>query len=220
MLVVVSNYDDANNTINNIFWTGNATAASPSWQVIDGALAPASAQSCAIVAKTTGIEYYVGTSIGLYSATSINGTNTSWFNEGTGMLKTAIIRALAVRPEDNAMAIGTHGNGAFYTEMGNPIAYDGSVDPDPGGGGIGTAFITSVRPTLTSDRVFYNVGISAATRISVQLYNSAGQLLFKEERGYSSGEVSLAYLPGGVYFLRIISSDGKDKYVQKIVKQQ
>ena len=50
VLVVVSNYDDANNTINNIFWTGNATAASTSWKVIDGALAPASAQSCAIVA--------------------------------------------------------------------------------------------------------------------------------------------------------------------------
>ena len=135
------------------------------------------------------------------------------------MLKTAIVRSLAVRHEDNAMAIGTHGNGAFYTEMGNPGLHGGSPAPNPEPGSGGT-FITSVRPTLTPDRVFYNVGTSTATRISVQVYNTLGQLLFREERGYSSGEINLAYLPGGVYFVRIISSDGKEKYVQKIMKLQ
>lgn len=215
VMVVVSNYDDANSTVNNIFWSGNATSATPTWQVLDGALAPASAQSCAIVVKTTGVEYYVGTSIGLYSTTAINGGNTTWFNEGEGMLKTAIIRSIVVRPEDNAMAIGTHGNGAFFTEMGNAIRYDGSFVPEPGSNN----FIAAVRPTLTRGTVDYFVGSSNVTRISVQVYNSAGQLLFREERGYSSGSVNFGAYPAGVYFLRILSTDGQQKYVQRVVRQ-
>jgi hypothetical protein len=65
VMAVVSNYDAGASTINNIFWTGNATSAAPTWQVIDGALGPVSSQSCAIILKTTGVEYYVGTSVGL-----------------------------------------------------------------------------------------------------------------------------------------------------------
>lgn len=215
VMVVVSNYDDQNNIIHNIFWTGNATNASPSWQTIDGALEPASAQSCAIVVKTTGVEYYVGTSIGLYSTATLNGENTSWFNEGTDMLKTAIIRSMVVRPEDNTLVIGTHGNGAFYTEMGNPISYNGTPVPEPSG----NSFITAVRPTVTRTTVDYFVGVSTTNTISVQLYNSIGQLMFREERGYSSGTVDVSRYAAGVYFLRIISTDGKQKHIQKIIKQ-
>src|SRR5690606_3388940 len=53
-IVVVSNYDQGNNIISNIFWSGNATSATPTWQVIDGALGPVSSQSCAIVVTTGG----------------------------------------------------------------------------------------------------------------------------------------------------------------------
>lgn len=218
VMVVVSNYDDASNTINNIFWTGNATAASPTWQVIDGALSPVSSQSCAIVVKTTGVEYYVGTSIGLYSTSAINGISTTWFNEGSGMLKTAIIRSMVVRPEDNTLVIGTHGNGAFYSEIGNPIAYDGSTVV-PGG----TGFIANVRPTVatgTNPSINYTIGnLTTVTRISVQLFNGLGQQVFREERGYTNGTVYLGNLAAGVYYLRIMSSDGRQKFVQRVIRQ-
>ncbi len=68
MMVIVSNYN-----VNSIFWTGNATAPAPTWQVVEGNLSLPSVRSCAVVAKNSGVEYYVGTSSGLFSTTSVNG---------------------------------------------------------------------------------------------------------------------------------------------------
>ncbi|WP_132056006.1 T9SS type A sorting domain-containing protein [Pseudocnuella soli] len=221
VLVTVSNYDDGGDIVHNIFWSGNATSATPTWQTIDGELEPVSAQSCAIVVTRTSVEYYVGTSVGLYSTANITGESTTWFNEGGGMLKRAIIRSMMVRPEDNALVLGTHGNGAFYSVIGNAISYDGSPTPEPQPGSGN--FITAIAPTLTTGAVPVNyfVGTANVSRISVQVFNSIGQLLYREERAYSNSgnSVDFSRYPPGVYFLRILSVDGKEKRVQKIMKQ-
>lgn len=116
------------------------------------------------------------------------------------------------------MAVGTHGNGAFFTLIGDAISYDGSTNPPPPNG---SNFIRLVAPTLISGSVpvQYTVGNAAVTRVSVQVYNSVGQLLFRQERAYTNGTVDFTPYAAGVYFLRIMSADGKEKWVQKIVKQ-
>src|SRR5437588_1786875 len=126
VMVVVSNYDD-NVVVPNIFWTGNATSATPTWHIIDGALEPLSIQSCAIVVKNAGVEYYVGTSVGLYSATSVSDNNTGWAQEGNGLLKTAIVRSLVNRQPDNTLVVGTHGNGAFIAQIGDAVVLNDNI---------------------------------------------------------------------------------------------
>jgi hypothetical protein len=122
VMAVVSNYG-----VNSIFWTGNATAPLPTWQVTEGNLTIPSVRACEIIAKTNGIEYYVGTSIGLYSTTTINGASTIWAREtgvaGTpaAMMNEAIINSIAHRWTDNTMVVGTHVNGMFTTSLGSPI---------------------------------------------------------------------------------------------------
>lgn len=217
-LIVVSNYDANNNAINNIFWSGNATSATPTWQVIDGALAPLSSQSCAIVVTNAGVEYYVGTSVGLYSTTTISGNQTGWFNEGGGMMKRAIIRALVNRQRDNTLVVGTHGNGAFIARIGNAVNLDvltGINDPITND----SRFIKTVFPTVTSNNIQYTVGnLYSIKRIAVMLYNQKGQLVYKQDRAYSSGSVNLLNLPAGNYILNILSNDGKYRHIQKIIK--
>jgi hypothetical protein len=213
VIAVVSNYDFGTNTVNNIFWTGNATSANPTWQVIEGALAPVSSQSCAIVLTNSGVEYYVGTSVGLYSTTSINGNNTQWLNEGGGLMKRAIIRSLVNRHKDNTLVVGTHGNGAFMAKIGNTVVDGGPVID-------GQVFINKVYPTFTTNAVQYQVGnMFTIKKVTVQLFNAKGQQLYRLEQGYQDGFISLMNYARGIYFLTFTSEDGKQRHVQKIIKQ-
>lgn len=216
VLVVVSNYDDGNNNIPNVFFTENATNPNPTWRILDGALAPLSSQSCAIVVKTTGVEFYVGTSVGLYSTTAPNGNNTQWLREGSGMMKTAIIRSLVNRPEDNTLLVGTHGNGAFWADIGNAVFYSGDVAAPRQNG---NNFIIALHPTLTPTFVRYWVGTLPVTKITVQLFNAKGQEVYREDRAYQNNIIDLQRFAAGMYILRITSTDGKEKFIQRIIKR-
>lgn len=219
VLVVVSNYD-GNTPLNNIFWTGNATSATPTWQVIDGALGPVSSQSCAIVLRKSGVEYYVGTSIGLYSTTAISGNSTQWFNEGSGMLKRAIVRSLINRQRDNTLVVGTHGNGAFAAEIGDAVALDNNIvtginDPVTND----KNFIQMVYPTLTQNEVLFRVGnMFTIKSLTIELFGVNGQKLIHTQQPYQNGSIKLGQLSSGSYILQITSNDGKYRHVQKITK--
>ncbi len=122
VVAVISNYGAAS-----VFWTGNATAATPVWYNVEGTgagkLDLPSFRSCAIVSTSSGFEYYVGTSVGLFSATAIDGTsqatanNTSWVREGTNIIDESVVTSLAVRNVDNTLLVGTHGNGMFVANI-------------------------------------------------------------------------------------------------------
>lgn len=219
VLVVVSNYDAAANQIQNIFWSGNATSATPTWQVIDGALGPVSSQSCAIVIKSAGVEYYVGTSVGLYSTTSINGNNTSWVNEGTGMMKKAIIRSLSYRQSDNTLAVGTHGNGAFIAFIGDPVKLTDLPTSIPGIIINDKTFIKQAFPTLAQNEIFYTKGSLLGVKgINIRIMNMAGQLIYSDNRAFSDGRVNISNLTKGSYVLQITSQDLKHQFIQQFVK--
>ncbi len=222
VLVVVSSYDNGTtNVVRNVFWSGNATAATPAWQVVDAALNPVSSQSCAIVVKTTGVEYYVGTTIGLYSATAINGNNTAWVNEGSGMLKTAIVRSLVNRQIDNTLVVGTHGNGAFMARIGNAVTIRG----DNVATGINDVirndnkFIKIVFPTITSGDIYFRTGqILGITEINCKILSSNGQLIYERNMAYSDGVLRTGHLPAGIYTLSITSSNRKYQHIIRFSK--
>ncbi len=189
MMVIVSNYN-----VNSIFWTGNATAPAPTWQVVEGNLSLPSVRSCAVVAKNSGVEYYVGTSSGLFSTTSVNGAGTVWAREIGGPMTTAIVNSLAYRWQDNVMVVGTHGNGMF-------AAYQ-------------KAF-----PTLASNQITFQIGnMFSIRKIRVQVTNMAGQLVYDRETGYQNGTVDLSLMSKGTYILSVTSNDRKYQFVQKFFK--
>ncbi|TWI81188.1 putative secreted protein (Por secretion system target) [Lacibacter cauensis] len=208
VLAVVSNYGVAS-----AFWTGNATSASPTWQLVEGNIASASFRTCAIVATTTGVEYYVGTSIGLFSTTTINGASTNWTMEGPPVLQGAIVNDLALRTSDNTLLIGTHGNGMFYTTIGNvPTAVPDVIVNDK-------RFITSVFPTVITNDINFRTGTIAGIRnIHLRVMNMSGQILLQKTQGYQAGTVQLGNLSTGTYLLEIWSDDRKYKHLQQFVK--
>jgi hypothetical protein len=211
LMVVASNYG-----ISSIFWTGNATAASPVWQIVEGNLTIPSVRACAVVAKSSGVEYYAGTSSGLFSTANVNGGSTVWARETGGPMNTAVVNSLAYRWQDNTLLVGTHGNGMFAAYIGNavnlPTPVISPVRDDPN-------FIRSAFPTTTSGMVTYRTGnMTAIRKIRVQLTNMTGQLTYDQEKSYRDGTIDIGRLPKGVYILTITSPDRKYQYVRRIIR--
>ncbi len=68
--------------------------------------------------------YFVATSTGLYSTTSLNGSSTVWVQEGATTIGNAVIDACDTRASDGLVVVGTHGGGV----------YSGNVASDSSGG--------------------------------------------------------------------------------------
>jgi hypothetical protein len=224
VLAVVSNYN-----VTSVWWTKNGKSASPTWQSAEGNLSLPSFRSCAIVVKKDGAgqpvtEYYVGTSIGLYSTVNLGTVLDAaqapvWQREGGNLLNFAVVTSLAYRPADNVMLVGTHGNGMYYTNVGTPNFTPGvstGITPVTND----RNFIRLVAPTYSNSAINYQIGnLTGISKISVRLFNMSGQEIRREERGYQSGSVPVQQLASGVYILYIQSNDNRYRHVQKIVRQ-
>jgi Secretion system C-terminal sorting domain len=212
VMAVVSNYG-----ANSIFFTSNATAATPTWTVCDGNVSVPSVQSCEIVVKTTGVEYYVGTSVGLYSTTSLAGNSTAWVKEGSGMLKYAVVRTMAYRWNDNTLVIGTHGNGMFYAQIGNAVSITTGVNDIIRND---NNFIKKAFPSVPTNWVTYEVGnMIGITKIEIRIVDALGRLVLRKEEGYTNGLIDVSKLAAGQYVLTISNQSKKQQFIQKLIKQ-
>ncbi len=213
-IAVVSNYG-----VSSIFWTGNATSATPTWQAIEGNVSIPSVRACEIVAKTTGIEYYVGTTVGLFSTTTISGASTVWTRETGGpggMMNTNIINSLSYRWKDNYLLVGTHSNGMFVANIGNAVNLPTGIN-DPIRNDKN--FIVKAFPTITNGVLNYQAGnMLNVNSIQVQVFNLAGQVLYNQKTSYGSGNINVASFPRGMYILTITSSDRKYQFIRKFTK--
>lgn len=111
IMVTFSNYG----ITGNVWWTGNANSATPTWTNVEGTLTLPSFRSCAIhfIPGSPEVQYYVGTSVGLYrSGTGFPGTP-GWAQEAASTLGNAVVTSLALRPADGNLLVGTHGYGMW-----------------------------------------------------------------------------------------------------------
>ena len=226
VMVVVSNYNT-----NSIWWTNNAKSTIPTWFNAEGNLNTPSIRSCAIIVKKDATnnpvtEYYIGTSVGLYSAVNIstnlqNSQPVAWVREGGNVLNFAVITSMDYRPQDNILLIGTHGNGMYFASVGTP-----DFRPNQNTG-IGDPvrndkdFIKSALPTIVkSGRIEYQIGnMFTVKRLIVQIHSINGQQVFKNETGYQNGSIDVMKLSKGAYVLTITSNDYEQQFVQKFVKE-
>lgn len=61
--------------------------------------------------------YFAGTSVGLFSTTSLNGMSTVWIKEGGTAIGNVVVDMIDVRQSDGYVAVGTHGNGVYTTTV-------------------------------------------------------------------------------------------------------
>lgn len=209
LMAVVSSFN-----VPNIWWTGNANAAHPIWQSCEGNLDSLSIRSCVIADESGTVVYYVGTSSGLYSTDAIQGASTTWYHEGNGALSAAIVSSLSLRPSDNTLVVGTHGNGMFYTQLSN----SGSITPPPPV--VSGTFIENVFPSLVVNTVHIQIGhLSGIQTMYVSVYNAIGQLMYRAENPYADQTVDLSTMAPGLYLLQVSDATGAHTYLRKLLKQ-
>ncbi|WP_372755093.1 PKD domain-containing protein [Labilibaculum sp.] len=114
VLVGFSNYG-----IESIFST---TDGGQSWSAVSGNLEEIngenngpSVRSVSFMVSPTDTTYYAGTSTGLYSTTSLNGSSTIWTQDAMDKIGTTVVAMIKSR-RDGFIGAATHGNGVFTAD--------------------------------------------------------------------------------------------------------
>ena len=89
---------------------------------VDGSGSGPSVRATRIIGD--GLEYYVGTSTGLYSTRTLNGLSTTWVQEGSSNIGNVVVNHIATK-DDGQIIVGTHGNGIYSADV--PFASDLSL---------------------------------------------------------------------------------------------
>lgn len=128
VLVTFSNYG-----VVSVFWTPDANVAAPTWTAVEHNLTLPSFRSSAIVTTATAVNYFVGTSAGLYGGTTAKTTPRTappagafWSQEGPMAMGNAVVSSLDMRAADKKLLVGTHGYGMWSATFG-PTAANVSV---------------------------------------------------------------------------------------------
>jgi hypothetical protein len=108
VLLTFSNYN-----FQSLWYTTNGGT---NWTDVEGNLAGATGPSIrwATIFYVSGtLHVFIGTSVGLYFTTALNGSSTVWTQDGANEIGNVVVPMLDYRSADNTLAVGTHGRGAF-----------------------------------------------------------------------------------------------------------
>lgn len=120
-LLVFSNYE-----VQSLFYTSNAGA---TWTDVSGNLeenpngsgSGPSTRWAEILPASTSTYYFVATSTGLYSTTSLDGAATVWSQEGSSTIGKVVVDMIDSRMSDGLVVAATHGRGVFSGFIDNPV---------------------------------------------------------------------------------------------------
>ncbi len=206
IMVTYSNYNS-----NSVYHTLDATATPVVWTNIEGPSGTpvmlASARSSAIV-KVAGVtHYFVGTTVGLYTTNTPNGSSTSWTQVGSSEINYAVITQMRYRPSDNKILIGTHGNGLYLLTLSDAFVLD-----------IKLQYFTAVKKGEDA-QLNWTVGYSSTAK-NFEVLKSRDGINFTSTKNVTAVKNSSFYqtydlkLETGVtyYKLKITDENGKISY--------
>ena len=181
----------------------------------DGAGSGPSVRCAKILHTSNGTIYYVGTSVGLYSTTKINGSQTIWTQEAPTTIGNLIVESLDARQSDGRVIVSTQGGGVFKNIPVNAVANSEAAEqflqleqnyPNPFSAGSNIRFTLAKRSEVI---------IEMYTAIGERISNAADAFF---ETGSHTIELSGQNLSAGNYFLRAKAGDAVSTKMITIVK--
>lgn len=205
-MVVFSNY-----SVQSLFYT---TDGGTSWtnvsgnleQNLDGTGNGPSCRWAVIHHGGTGTVYFVGTSTGLYSTSVLNGTSTSWSQEGSSTIGNVVVDMIDNRNSDGAVVVGTHGNGVFSATVITSVSQLPDVIP--------TEFrLMQNYPNPFNPSTTIRYSITKRGRVRLNVYDATGkQVATLVDQEQSAGTYEATWdaqtlaqtsVASGVYFARL-----------------
>lgn len=124
-----------------------------------------------IVPKSEGgVEYFVGTSTGLYSALLVDGEATNWQQESPDGIGNSVVNMMDYRRVDGKAVVATHGNGLFTTQI-------PGVSPNDGLQGVEKFSIDNVYPNPFRTDVAVKISLPQTQFILFRVYDTSGKLI-------------------------------------------
>lgn len=160
--------------------------------------------------------YYVGTSTGLYSTSQLDGSFTSWTQEGSTSIGNVVVPMVIARDIDETVFVATHGNGIYST---GTIAITALEDLNP----LLDFNNLKVFPNPSLGQIQIQLKNTLAKKGKVEVYDIEGQLVAEKlllpyNNKELSIELDLTYLQTGVYTIKVITGDFLES--QKILIQR
>lgn len=116
--------------------------------------------------------YFVGTSTGVYSTTTLSGSSTVWVQEGSSNIGSVVVPMIVTRPLDGLVIVATHANGVFRATMAVPLSAPALLTPADGATGV------PLNPSLTWSSVAgatsYTVQVSTSSSFNSFVVNQSG----------------------------------------------
>jgi len=221
VLLTFSNY-----SVKSLFYTADGGT---SWtdvsgnleQYSDGAGNGPSVRWGAVVPKGGSIVYFAATSTGLYSTTSLNGSNTVWLQEGIGTIGNVVVDMIAARPSDGAVVIGTHGAGVFST---NVITYVNS--PSESSPQYFELLQNYPNPFNPETRILFR--LPKPENVTIKIYSIIGQevtMLFTGHKPAGTHTITWngtnsqgVTVPSGIYICRVTAGNYSKQIKMVLVK--
>lgn len=217
-VVVFSNY-----LVKSLFLTTNGGT---SWTDISGNLEQnadgsgngPSTRWAAILPTSSGAVFYVATSTGLYSTSTLSGTSTMWAQEGASTIGNVVVSMIVARQVDGFLVAATHANGIFTSNALTSV--NGALAAQPTQFTLEPNYPNPFNPTT---RIRYSLAERGKVRLSI--YNESGKqvavLVDQEhaagtyERNWDARNTDGTPVSSGVYFARL--EQGRLAKTQKLV---
>jgi len=199
LLATVSNYG-----VTSVF---ESTDGAASWSSIEGNLpdmpvywgifVPANVQLNGPSGGNGGI--LLGTELGVWSASSLNGVGTQWIPNSNGFpnVRTDMLK---YRASDYTLVAATHGRGLFTTTMPSVAT------------GINTVSNTKdfIRyTTVTAGQLFIRTGNLNMNKMQLRIFDMNGRLMHSGDTRYMDQTINVNRLAAGTYILKVYGTRGE-----------
>ena len=160
--------------------------------------------------------YLVGTTVGLFGTSNLDGENTVWEQIGSSILGSTIIEYITYRQSDGLLVVGTFGNGVYQTHLssiGDVLAVD-NVNKDN--------FDLTVFPNPLIDKLSLALNMDKIADAKVVIHDELGRKVGKEYNqklhfGENIIEINISDYISGIYFVALTIDN--ETVVKEIIKQ-
>ena len=216
ILVVYSNYS--------VYSLFHSTDAGQNWHKIAGNLEQnasgsgngPSCRTAAIIPLGNDTLYLVGTTVGLFGTSNLNGENTVWEQIGHTDFGSTIVEYITYRQSDGLLVVGTFGNGVYQinlTSVGDVLNVNTISVP---------LFEFNIYPNPATNKAILEFTLSKSAITRILIYDELGRVVQKvkkieSKKGSNSIQLDFKALSAGVYFVSL-NIDG-ETLSKQIVKK-